>query len=175
MLACARLGAITRANMKVNERAVSNEHFGRGVLQHNPQAVAASQKIMSLTGNHFAFRLARLRFEPGLLTFDPTEFAGNGQSDGVICDSKRNGDADTAIGRVNTKVQVLNSFADNLNRQAIDHDLAAFNTHFDSLPDSWFHRQVPRSCRRAWESVTSRLDPTRVTRSLSSIHRNRSG
>ncbi len=87
---------------------------------------------MGLAADQLPPRLARLVRESGALTFDPAELPHHGKADGMIRDGQRRGHTDATVRRVHAKVQVLDGFADDLNRQTADHDLAAFSIHAGS-------------------------------------------
>src|ERR1035441_3613731 len=89
---------------------------------------------MALPADHFTLGLAGLSLEARLLPLDPTKFADYCQAHRVIGHCQGGRHPHPTIGRVNPEVQVLDGLPDNLNHQAVDHDLALLSIHAGSSP-----------------------------------------
>jgi hypothetical protein len=96
------------------------------------QPIPSSEEIVGLAADQLPSRLARLVRESGALALDPPKLPHHGKPDSMIRDGQGRGHTDATVRRVHAKVQVLDGFADDLNRQTPNHDLAAFNIHAGS-------------------------------------------
>jgi len=78
--------------------------------------------------------LPRLGIELGLLTFDPAHARNNGKAHGFIADANGGRDPYASIGRVDTKMEVLDRLSNHIDMQPTDGDLMPVNTHADFGP-----------------------------------------
>ena len=84
--------------------------------------------------------MPRLDGELGLLPFDPAHARHNGQTHSLIANTDRSSNPDASMGRIHTKMKVLNRLTDYFNVDPANRDLMPFNIHVD-------FELVRRSCR----------------------------
>ena len=110
------------SNVKVQYPAIADVNTTRWRTIDHIQAVALAEKEMAFTRYIGSLRLPRLGVEFGLLSFDPAHARDNSEADCFVADANWGRDPNTPIGRVNTKMQVLDRFADQFYRQPGDLD-----------------------------------------------------
>jgi hypothetical protein len=128
----AMLKAASRPEVNFDNRIATHRYVVHRAIAHDAKAISSAEEIVSLAADDLPSRLTRLVSKSSPLTFDPAKLPHDGKSNGMIRNRQGCGHAHATIRRVHPEVQVLDGFADDLNRQARDDDLAVFSIHADS-------------------------------------------
>lgn len=129
------------SHVQVQRPAIADVNTTSGCAINGVQAIALAEKKMALTRYIGSLRLPRLRIELSLLTFDPAHARDDSEADGFVADTHWGSDPHTPIGRVNTKMQVLDRLSDHIDIKSAHPDLMPFSTHADFGPDQRLQRQ----------------------------------
>jgi hypothetical protein len=115
-------------------------HLPGSVVLDDAEAVPLSKKIMALAIDHLALGLTQLGFKLRLLTLNPCQLADHSQPLRHRSKPVARPPLPSAVGWVDTKVQVLDGLTNYLYGQVLDGDQVLLSIHFDFLPVPDFSR-----------------------------------
>src|SRR2546428_301297 len=102
------------ADAKLHDRICAKADARPAVAFNHVQAITLSLNIVAFAPHHLTLRLTILVIESGSLPTNPAQSRDDSQSHGLIIQAERRSNADPPIGRVHTKMQVLDVLTDNL-------------------------------------------------------------
>lgn len=133
-------GIGSTSHMKLNGGLVAHQDFGWAIVADDSETITLPKKIVALTADHLAPRLAWLGFKSRPLAFDPAELADYCKPYCIVAHLHWDSNAHPATRWVNPQVQVLDGLVNHLHTQAIHSDPMLFSIHSDSSPIPEFGR-----------------------------------